>query len=104
MTTNRFTLDGSNRVLIPGSVLEQQVNPEEPIDITIRLRSRSGDLRPKADALARLPLRDRNYLSREAFDQQFGADPRMLLLLLQSRSRMDSKLPCHLTVAALFRY
>jgi kumamolisin len=75
MTTDRFILAGSNRVLVPGSVFEQEVSPDEVIDITLRLRSRVGDLRLKADAMAELPLKQRHYIAQEDCDKLLGSDP-----------------------------
>jgi kumamolisin len=83
--TERFVLEGSNRSLLPGSEPRGKPSPDELIDITIRLRSRAGDLRPIADSLASVRLRDRSYLSRDDhdYDRRFGADPDVLNAILR---------------------
>src|SRR5215469_1497729 len=72
-----MALPGSERQLVPGAHAVGQVDPNEVIQLTIRVRSRSSasDLAAQADALGALPLSERNYLSPEEYESQFGADP-----------------------------
>lgn len=70
-------LPGSERQLVPGAHAVGPVDPNEVIQLTIRVRSRgsASDLAAQADALGALPLSERKYLSSEEYESQFGADP-----------------------------
>ena len=67
-------LAGSERALRPGSRLVGTVNPEDRIEVTVRLRSR-GNKPVSADEIGALPPLERHYLSREEFAAAYGAEP-----------------------------
>src|SRR5689334_21992628 len=75
--THYVALPGSDRTLIPGSQVVGPVNRAEPVEVTIRLRSRagSGDLEAALNKLGSTPPADRTYLTPEQFAEQYGADP-----------------------------
>lgn len=68
-------LTGSERAPLEGARLIGPANPNEQVDVTIRLRSRAGK-RPivTADAFTK-PIENRTILSRKEFEQGHGADP-----------------------------
>jgi len=72
---NRFTLAGSERAPLEGAREIGPANPNETVDVTIRLRSRTGK-KPivSADAFTK-PIEKRTILSRSEFEQRHGADP-----------------------------
>jgi kumamolisin len=66
----------SHRKPAPGSRLIGDVDPQETIEITVRLRSRT--LEDRTVLLAEMlqqPPRERHYLSRAELASRFGADP-----------------------------
>jgi kumamolisin len=77
MSTPRknFALAGSERAPLQGAREIGPANPNEQVDVTIRLRSRAGK-KPivSADAFTK-PVNKRTILSRKDFEQQHGADP-----------------------------
>jgi kumamolisin len=75
LTAERFVVEGSDRTLIAGSVFERALSPDELVSVTLRLHSRAGDLRVRANEMAVLPLRDRKYVAREDADKEMGANP-----------------------------
>jgi kumamolisin len=77
MSTPKKTLAiaGSERAPLPGAREIGPANPNENVDVTIRLRSRAGK-KPivSADTFTK-PIGKRTILSRKEFEQQHGADP-----------------------------
>jgi len=75
MSTPKKPLAGSERAPLPGAKEIGPANPNEQVDVTIRLRSRAGK-KPivSADAFTK-PIAKRTVLSRKEFEQQHGADP-----------------------------
>jgi kumamolisin len=77
MSTPKKTLPiaGSERAPMVGAQEIGPANPNETVDVTIRLRSRAGK-KPivSADAYTK-PIEDRTILSRKEFEQRHGADP-----------------------------
>src|SRR5262245_49965480 len=70
-------LPGSDRTLIPGSQAIGSVNPDDTIEVTIRLRSRAseGDLDAALNKLGSTPPAERTYMTPEQFAERYGADP-----------------------------
>jgi len=68
-------LTGSERAPLEGARVIGPANPNEQVDVTIRLRSRAGK-KPivTADAFTK-PIQKRTILSRKDFEQHHGADP-----------------------------
>jgi kumamolisin len=68
-------LAGSERAPLEGAREIGPANPNEKVDVTIRLRSRAGK-KPivSADAFTK-PIDKRTVLSRKDFEQRHGADP-----------------------------
>jgi len=68
-------LAGSERAPMDGAREIGPANPNETVDVTIRLRSRAGK-KPivSADAYTK-PIEKRTILSRKEFEQRHGADP-----------------------------
>ncbi|TMJ16478.1 MAG: peptidase S53 [Bacillati bacterium ANGP1] len=74
---DRVPLPHSERATPPGTRLGP-VDPNERVEVTVRLRSRSRTGLPSVQEMsARLP-RDRQYLKREQFRDMHGADPQDL--------------------------
>jgi kumamolisin len=75
MSTPKTPLAGSERAPLAGAREIGPANPNEQVDVTIRLRSRAGK-KPivSADAFTK-PIAKRTILSRKEFEQQHGADP-----------------------------
>lgn len=70
-----FQLAGSERAPLRGAREIGLANPNETVDVTIRLRSRAGK-KPIIDANEyRKPVAKRTVLSRKDFEQIYGADP-----------------------------
>jgi len=72
---NPLRLAGSERAPLAGAREIGPANPNETVDVTIRLRSRAGK-KPivSADASTK-PIEKRSFLSRKEFEQSHGADP-----------------------------
>jgi kumamolisin len=72
---NSLPLAGSERAPLEGAREIGPADPNETVDVTIRLRSRAGK-KPivNADAFTK-PIEDRTILSRKEFEQRHGADP-----------------------------
>jgi kumamolisin len=69
-----FQLAGSERAPLPGAREVGPANPSEIVDVTIRLRPRSGK-KPIVDAKEfKKPIAERTILSRQEFEQLHGAD------------------------------
>ena len=76
MTTSgkRFSVAGSARAPLAGASELGPANPNEIVDVTIRLRSRAGK-KPAIDAAEfKKPIGARKILSRKEFEQVHGAD------------------------------
>jgi kumamolisin len=73
---NRAALPGSSRKLVPGARVVGPNDPEEQIQVTIRVRSRaaSGDLDKAVAALGATPPGQRTYLTPEQFTARYGAN------------------------------
>src|SRR5580704_4420233 len=71
---NQLPLAGSERVPLEGAREVGPANPNETVDVTIRLRSRAGK-KPivNADEFEK-PIENRTILTRKEFEQQHGAD------------------------------
>ena len=72
---NRVPLAGSERAPLEGAREVGPANPNETVDVTIRLRSRAGKepVNNREDFLQ--PVSKRPILSRKEFEQLHGADP-----------------------------
>jgi kumamolisin len=70
-------LPGSERQPAPGAEVVGPVDPNEPVEVTIRLRSRAsaGDLAAQAAALGAQPPDQRTSLTPEQYEALYGADP-----------------------------
>jgi kumamolisin len=76
MTPHRVPLPGSERAALPGARAVGTPHPEERLEVTIDVRSRSAIKGlPAAEPLGALLPHERQYLSREAFAATHGADP-----------------------------
>lgn len=70
-------LAGSERQLVPGAKEDGPLDPNETIEVTIRLRAHESDAQidVEVDALgAQLPA-DRTYLTPDEYTARYGADP-----------------------------
>jgi kumamolisin len=76
MAENRVALPGSEKRPVAEAEQLGAVHPEERVEVTIRVRSRGGSsLTEHLQRVAGQPASARQHLSREAFAEQFGADP-----------------------------
>jgi len=74
-------LAGSERTPLKGARDVGPVSPNETVDVTLRLRSRSGK-KPFVDADEfSKPVRNRKILSREEFEKQHGAHPESIAMV-----------------------
>jgi kumamolisin len=75
MTPKKLAIAGSERAPLEGAREIGPANPNEKLDVTIRLRSRAGK-KPivNADAFTK-PIAKRTILSRKEFEQSHGATP-----------------------------
>jgi kumamolisin len=74
-------LAGSERTPLEGAREVGPAEPNEIVDVTIRVRSRSGK-KPFADAGEfSKPIEHRKILSREGFEKQYGADPASIAMV-----------------------
>ena len=74
-------LAGSERTPLEGAREVGPASPNEIVDVTIRLRSRSGK-KPFVDAGEfSKPIENRKILSRQEFEKQHGADPASIALV-----------------------
>ena len=72
---NRLTVAGSERAPLEGAQEIGPANPNEVLDVTIRLRSRAGK-KPIVDPKTfTMPVSARTILTRKEFEQEHGADP-----------------------------
>jgi kumamolisin len=95
-------LAGSERAPMDGAREIGPANPNEAVDVTIRLRSRAGK-KPivSADAYTK-PIEKRTILSRKEFEQRHGADPdsiaRVETFARQHKLTVKEKSPARRTV------
>ncbi len=75
-TTNRHTIPGSERTIMPGAKAVGDVTPDERFEVTVRLRSKAP-LRSLAngDVYDDKQPAQRQYLSRDEYAAGHGADP-----------------------------
>ena len=72
---NQVPLAGSERTAMEGAQEIGPANPNETLDVTIRLRSRA-EKKPIVDAAEfTKPIGERTVLSRKEFERRHGADP-----------------------------
>jgi kumamolisin len=71
----KHTLAGSERALLRGAREIGPANPNEKVDVTIRLRSRAGKKPAVASDTFRQPPTERRILSRDEYEKSHGADP-----------------------------
>ena len=77
----QLPLAGSERAPLPGAREIGAANPNETVDVTLRLRSRAGT-KPIIDHKEFLkPVEKRTIFSRKEFEQQHGADPASITLV-----------------------
>jgi kumamolisin len=83
MSTPKKTLPlaGSERVPLEGAREIGPANPNETVDVTIRLRSRAGKKPIVNSAEFTKPIQKRTILSRKEFEQRHGADPESIALI-----------------------
>jgi kumamolisin len=70
-------LPGSERQLVPGAQEDGPLDPNETIEVTIRLRAHESDAQIDAEVAAlgaQLPA-DRTYLTPDEYAARYGADP-----------------------------
>src|ERR1700733_10775261 len=72
---NQLPLAGSERVPLEGAREIGPANPNEAVDVTIRLRSRAGKKPIVNAAEFTKPIEQRTLLSRKEFEQRHSADP-----------------------------
>jgi kumamolisin len=72
------TLPGSSRKLVPGARVVGPNDPEEQIQVTIRVRSRApgADLDKAVAALGATPPSQRTYFTPAQFTARYGANPK----------------------------
>ncbi len=69
-------LPGSERKLVPGAHVVGPIDPNEVIQVTIKLRSRSSeDLDAAVNALGAQSPSERTYLTPQELEAKYGADP-----------------------------
>ena len=73
--TKRLPLAGSERTPMEGAREIGPANPNQEVEVTIRLRSRSGKRPIMSEAELKKPIQDRTILSRAEFASRYGADP-----------------------------
>jgi kumamolisin len=70
-------LPGSERQLVPGAQEVGPSDPNETVEVTLRLRARESDAQVEAEVAAlgaQLPA-DRTYLTPDEYEARYGADP-----------------------------
>jgi kumamolisin len=73
---DRISLRGSVRAPLPGARAVGAANPDEPIEVTIMLRSRNPQTSASLDELGTRSPRERQHLTREQLETTRGADPK----------------------------
>jgi kumamolisin len=71
----RLPLPGSERSPMRGAREIGPADPNQQVEVTIRLRSRAGKKSPLNAAESAKPIGERTYLSRSEYEQEYGADP-----------------------------
>jgi kumamolisin len=74
---NQLPLAGSERAPLEGAREIGPANPDETVEVTIRLRSRAGK-KPMVSAEFTTPIAKRTIFSRKEFEQRHGADPQSI--------------------------
>jgi kumamolisin len=99
---NQLPLAGSERVPLEGAREIGPANPNEAVDVTIRLRSRAGKKPIVNAAEFTKPIEQRTLLSRKEFEQRHGADPdsiaRVEAFARQHKLLVKEKSPARRTV------
>ncbi|MGA8502922.1 MAG: S53 family peptidase [Candidatus Sulfotelmatobacter sp.] len=99
---NQFPLAGSERAPLEGAREIGPANPNETLDVTIRLRSRAGRKPIVNAAEFTKPVGERTVLSRKEFEQRHGADPdsiaRVESFARQHKLTVKGKSPARRTV------
>jgi len=72
---NRLPLAGSERAPLEGAREVGPANPNETVDVTIRLRSRAGKKPPVSPKEFTKPIEKRAIFTRGEFEKHHGADP-----------------------------
>ena len=72
-----ISVEGSERTPLPGAQMTGPTDPQEYVEVTLRLRSRApqGALDDQVAALGAQPPRARTYLTPEQVAALYGADP-----------------------------
>src|SRR5438874_7995380 len=70
-------LEGTERALLHGSRPAGPADPNEPMTVTVQVRSRASDedLDEAFEELSRTPLDQQTHLSHADLEQKFGASP-----------------------------
>jgi kumamolisin len=68
-------VNGSERAVLPGARVSSEVDPNEVIEITIRVRPRQPIDDEKVALYGTTPPDQREYMSYEQFLEEYGADP-----------------------------
>lgn len=77
MTKKRASVSGSGRSPLPGAREVGAPSPDERIEVSVLLRPRKPLKSPQSSAaLKAANPKDRQYMSREEFDQAYGANPK----------------------------
>jgi kumamolisin len=76
-----FALDGSERAPLPGAREVGPADPDEIVEVTVRLRSKAGK-KPIVDPEEfKKPVGERQILSRKEFEREHGADAESMTLV-----------------------
>ncbi|HYB70706.1 MAG TPA: protease pro-enzyme activation domain-containing protein, partial [Candidatus Bathyarchaeia archaeon] len=73
MATRKSSLPSSKRTPMPGAHAVGPVDPDERLEVTVRVRSRAKT--PLSDLIAGLASGKGRHLTREQFEKAHGADP-----------------------------
>jgi len=76
MTKKRVTIAGSERTPLHGARLVGPADPNEPLEVTLLLRSASTTALPALERTGNTKPHERPHLSREEFAARYGADPK----------------------------
>jgi kumamolisin len=83
---NREVVPGSERAVFPKSKVVGKIDPEQRIEVTVKLRAQAKPPADRAQRLMQLGAQlpeERKYVSREEFAAQHGADPKDLEAVAQ---------------------
>jgi len=81
MSPQKHNLTGSERAPLQGAREIGPANPNEKVEVTIRLRSRAGKKPAVSQDTFRQPPNERTILSREEYEKSHGADPTSIALV-----------------------